>query len=106
MKIEIIGFCCSVISTEYKYRKSKKNGRIYRREVPLKKPYLAVVHDIKAYGDCILGAAYQDNNGNMWVCVRKYNFTEPIGELKMAQLKKYKTYVLPTQITPISIPVG
>lgn len=106
MRIKIIGFRASVISTEYKYKKSKKNKRTYRRKVPLKRPYLSVSHDIEVYGECVLGATYVDDNNNMWVCVRKHNFTEPIGEMRMAQLKKYKTYTLPTSVSVLSTSAG
>lgn len=106
MKIEITDFNVQLVDWQYKYKKSKKNNRTYKTKVRLKKPYLAVHHGIKAYGDCQLGGVYIDNNGNKWVCVIKMNLDGYECQLKMAQLQPYSYYILPTSISLLQTSAG
>lgn len=106
MKIEITDFNVRLVDWEYKHKRSKKNNRVYKTKVRLKKPYLAVHHGIKAYGDCVIGGIYIDNNGNKWVCVTKMDLMGYECQLKMAKLQTYTYYILPTSISLLQTQVG
>jgi hypothetical protein len=106
MKIEITDFNVRLVDWEYKYKRSKKNNRVYKTKVRLKKPYLAVNHGIKVYYPCILGATYLDNNGNKWICVTKMNLTGYECQLKMAMIQPYSYYILPTSISLLQTQCG
>lgn len=104
--IKLTSCTIGVTSFKLKFRKSKKNGRKYKRKIPLKKPYLSVDAVMVAYADCMLGAAYVDNNGVVWICTSKINLTGVESTLRIAKTATYKSFSIPVHIIPFGIQVG
>ncbi len=117
MRIEVLG-TIGIVHTEQKFYWYKRKGyyvgkryvkakkiRKYKT-VPLKQPYLRGDIQLKVYDDFLLRGVYVDENGKKYMCMAKYNISEPFSLLRCVTTNLGKTFSAPKTLTLTMIQAG
>lgn len=93
----------TLVDFEFVYKKSKVNGRMYRRKKPIKS-FLSINATLKVDTYLQINGVYLDNTNRTWLCTSTLSLYGGISFLKNTYTKydKPKSFVIPSRLFLVS----